>query len=117
MEDVLELDGLTRRYGAVTALDDLSFSVPAGKVVGFLGPNGAGKTTTLKLLADMIFPTEGECFINGISVQKERRRALADAGVLIESPEINPSLTPNQALGRVADLRGVPAAERKGRIT
>ena len=109
--------GLTKDFGRFRALERLQLTLAGAKCVGFLGPNGAGKTTTLKLLADMIFPTEGECFINGISVQKERRRALADAGVLIESPEIYPSLTPNQALGMVADLRGVPAAERKGRIT
>ena len=64
----------------------------------------------------MIFPSAGECFINGISVQSQRKQALADAGALIENPEIYPSLTPNQALEMVADLRGVPPRERTGRI-
>ena len=112
----IEAVNLTKDFGKFRALDRLELRLEGAKCVGFLGPNGAGKTTTLKLLADMIFPTNGECFINGISVQKQRRQALADAGVLIESPEIYPSLTPNQALGMVADLRGVPAAQRKGRI-
>ncbi len=112
----IEVVNLTKDFGKFRALDRLELKLQGAKCVGFLGPNGAGKTTTLKLLADMIFPTTGECFINGISVQKARRRALADAGVLIENPEIYPSLTPNQALGMVADLRGVPAADRKGRI-
>ena len=112
----IEMRKLTKRFGAFTALDHLDMRLEGAKCVGFLGPNGAGKTTTLKMLADMIFPTEGECFINGISAQQSRKRALADAGVLIESPEIYPSLTPRQAFNMVADLRGVPTAERKGRI-
>ena len=108
--------GLTKTFGRFTALEKLNLRLEGAKCVGFLGPNGAGKTTTLKMLSDMIYPTEGECFINGISVQAERKRALADAGVLVESPEIYPSLTPRQALEMVADLRGVPAPERPGRI-
>ncbi len=64
----------------------------------------------------MIFPTRGECFLNGVSVQLNRKRALEAAGVLVESPEIYPSLTPFQALQMVADLRNVPVPEQKGRI-
>jgi ABC-2 type transport system ATP-binding protein len=107
---------LTKRFGSFTALDRLDLKLEGGKCVGFLGPNGAGKTTTLKMLTDMIFPTEGECFINGISVQQDRKRALEPAGVLIESPEIYPSLTPTQALEMIADLRNMSTAERKERI-
>jgi ABC-2 type transport system ATP-binding protein len=112
----LETRSLTKRFGSFTALDHLDLKLEGAKCVGFLGPNGAGKTTTLKLLTDMIFPTSGECFINGIPVGAERKQALADAGVLIENPEIYPSLTPNQALEMVADLRGVPSTERRRRI-
>jgi ABC-2 type transport system ATP-binding protein len=97
-------------------VDSLNLKIEGTKCVGYLGPNGAGKTTTLKVLTDMIFPTQGECFVNGLSVQADRKRALADAGALIESPEIYPALTPNEALEMVADLRGVPASERKERI-
>jgi ABC-2 type transport system ATP-binding protein len=108
--------GLTKRFGNFTALDTLDLKLEGAKCVGFLGPNGAGKTTTLKMLTDMIFPTAGECFINGISVQRERRIALADAGTLIESPEIYPSLTPRQALEMISDLRGAPKQDRDARI-
>ncbi len=110
------INRLTKRFGSFTALDHLDLKLEGSKCVGFLGPNGAGKTTTLKLLTDMIYPTEGECFINGISVQRERKTALAAAGVLIESPEIYPSLTPNEALEMVADLRGIPPSQRRERI-
>ncbi|MCI4363157.1 MAG: ABC transporter ATP-binding protein [Thermoplasmata archaeon] len=110
------LTSLTKRFGSFTALDRLDLKLEGGKCVGFLGPNGAGKTTALKLLTDMIFPTEGECFLNGISVQRERMRALEAAGVLIESPEVYPSLSPTQALEMVADLRGMSRTEREERI-
>jgi ABC-2 type transport system ATP-binding protein len=112
----LETRNLTKRFGSFTALERLSLRLEGAKCVGFLGPNGAGKTTTLKLLTDMLFPTEGECFLNGISVQADRKKALADVGALIETPEIYPSLTPRQALEMVADLRGVPPPERRARI-
>lgn len=112
----IEAVKLTKRFGAFTALNALDLKLEGSKCVGFLGPNGAGKTTTLKLLTDMIFPTSGECYINGISVRDSRKLALADVGTLIESPEIYPSLTPRQALEMVADLRGVPPAERQSRI-
>ncbi|MBX8635976.1 MAG: ABC transporter ATP-binding protein [Thermoplasmata archaeon] len=116
MTSTIETRDLTKSYGKFLALDSLNLNIEGTKCVGFLGPNGAGKTTTLKLLTNMIFPTAGECLINGISVRADRKRALADAGVLIESPEIYPSLTPNEALGMVADLRGVPPSDRRHRI-
>jgi ABC-2 type transport system ATP-binding protein len=112
----LETRDLTRRFGSFTALAHLNLRVEGAKCVGFLGPNGSGKTTTLKLLTAMIRPTEGECFINDIPSHTDRTGALAGAGVLIESPEIYPSLTPNEALEMVADVRGIPPAERRRRI-
>jgi ABC-2 type transport system ATP-binding protein len=116
MTPSLEARGLTRKFGSFVALDSLNLKVEGAKCVGFLGPNGAGKTTTLKLLTNMIFPTEGEAYLNGVSVRDDRKRALSDAGVLIETPEIYPSLTPNEALEMVAELRGVPASEQRDRI-
>ena len=112
----IEIVNLTKSYGTFTAVSSLNLKIEGAKCVGFLGPNGAGKTTTLKMLTDMIFPTRGAAFVNGISVRSDRKSALAHAGVLIESPEIYPSLSPREALEMVADLRGVPAAERRGRI-
>jgi ABC-2 type transport system ATP-binding protein len=112
----VEARDLTKVFGKFTALDHLNLKLEGAKCVGFLGPNGAGKTTTLKMMTDMIFPTTGECFLNGISSQESRKRALAHAGVLIESPEIYPSLTPREALEMVADVRGVPKNEWTARI-
>ncbi|HEY6238474.1 MAG TPA: ABC transporter ATP-binding protein [Thermoplasmata archaeon] len=109
------VSSLTKRFGSFVAVSNLDLKIEGSKCVGFLGPNGAGKTTTLKVLADMIFPDVGECFLNGVSVRRDRKKALGSCGVLIESPEIYPSLTPNEALGMVADLRGLSATDRKER--
>jgi ABC-2 type transport system ATP-binding protein len=111
----LEARELTRRFGAFVALDHLNLKVEGAKCVGFLGPNGAGKTTTLKMFTDLIFPTEGEAFINGVSVQQDRKRALESCGNLIETPEIYPSLTPREALEMNGALRGMGSDEIRER--
>jgi len=115
MTPSIEAVGLTKRFGSFTALDRLNLKVDGAKCVGFLGPNGAGKTTTLKMFTDLIFPNEGEAFINGVSVQKDRKRALAPCGDLIESPEIYPSLTPREALEMSGALRGMRPDEIRSR--
>ncbi|HTT25915.1 MAG TPA: ABC transporter ATP-binding protein [Thermoplasmata archaeon] len=111
----IEARGLTKHFGNFTALDDLRLNMVGAKCVGFLGPNGAGKTTALKMLTDMIFPSKGEAFLNGVSVRMDRKAALAQAGVLIESPEIYPSLSPREALDMVGDLRGMSRSVRRER--
>ncbi len=115
MAPSLEARALTRRFGSFVAVDNLNLNVRGSKCVGFLGPNGAGKTTTLKMFTDLIFPTSGEAFINGVSVQRERKEALSSCGTLIESPEIYPSLTPREALDMVGGLRGLPTDEIRAR--
>lgn len=109
------INKLTKRFGSFTAVSALELKLEGAKCVGFLGPNGAGKTTTLKMLTDMIFPTAGDCHINGISVRENRRDALAYCGVLIESPEIYPSLTPREMLEMVGRLRGLGAETIRAR--
>jgi ABC-2 type transport system ATP-binding protein len=112
----LEAISLSKRYGSFVALASLNLKIEGAKCVGFLGPNGAGKTTTLKLFTDMIRATEGKALINGINVHDSKRKALAHVGDLIESPEIYPSFTPNEALSMVADLRGVQKSDKSKRI-
>ena len=113
----LEARQLTKRFGTFTALDHLDLNVVGSKCVGFLGPNGAGKTTTLKMFTDLIFPTEGEAFVNGVSVQKDRKTALSVCGDLIETPEIYGSLTPREALEMSGALRGMRPEEIRSRTT
>jgi len=115
MSPSLEAVGLTKRFGTFTALDHLNLRLEGAKCVGFLGPNGAGKTTTLKMFTDLIFPTEGEARINGVSVQQDRKRALSVCGDLVETPEIYPSLTPREAFEMVGALRGMHPKEVRAR--
>ena len=97
-------------------MSDLNLRIEGSKCVGFLGPNGAGKTTTLKMFTDLIRPSAGEALINGFNVHTDKKKALASVGALIETPEIYPSLTPREALMMIAEIRGVPNAERSKRI-
>ena len=81
-------ENLMKNYGSFTALSKLNLKIEGSKCVGFLGPNGAGKTTTLKIFTDMIRASEGRALVNGVDVHLNKKKALASAGALIESPEI-----------------------------
>jgi len=112
----LEAVNLTKRYGSFVAVSDLKLKLEGSKCVGFLGPNGAGKTTTLKMFTDLIRASSGQALINGVNVHTNKKKALESVGSLIETPEIYPSLTPKEALMMIAEIRGVPKAERTKRI-
>jgi ABC-2 type transport system ATP-binding protein len=112
----IETLNITKKYGSYTAVSDLSLKIEGAKCVGFLGPNGAGKTTTLKMFTDLIRPSSGEALINGINVHRQKKKALASVASLIEMPEVYPALTPREALMMIAEIRGVPKAERNDQI-
>ena len=112
----IEAIHLSKRFGPFVAVSDLNLRIEGSKCVGFLGPNGAGKTTTLKMFTDLIRPSSGEALINGANVHTHKKEALASVAALIETPEIYPSLTPREALMMIAEIRGVPTAERNKRI-
>jgi ABC-2 type transport system ATP-binding protein len=107
---------LSKRYGSFVAVSNLNLRLEGSKCVGFLGPNGAGKTTTLKMFTDLIRPSAGQALINGVNVHTDKKKALESVGSLIETPEIYPSLTPREGLMMIAEIRGVPSAERSKRI-
>ena len=105
---LLELDGLTRRYGALTALDDLSFSVSAGQVVGFLGPNGAGKTTTMRAVFGLTDLDSGTVRWNGAPVgQADRRRF----GYMPEERGLYPAMLVGEQLEYLGRLHGMSAPD------
>ena len=112
----IEAIHLSKRFGPFVAVSDLNLRIEGSKCVGFLGPNGAGKTTTLQMFTDLIRPSSGEALINGVNVHTHKKEALASVAALIETPEIYPSLTPREALMMIAEIRGVPTAERNKRI-
>ena len=112
----IEASNLSKKYGSFAAVSNLNLKLEGAKCVGFLGPNGAGKTTALKMFTDLIRPSSGEALINGVNVHKQKKKALESVGAIIEMPEIYPALTPREALTMIAEIRGVPKAERKRRV-
>jgi ABC-2 type transport system ATP-binding protein len=102
----IDVDGLTKRFGAVTALDDLTFSVRPGVVTGFLGPNGAGKTTTLRCLLGLVAPTSGSATIDGRRY-RDLDHPLATVGAALEAADFHPGRTARAHLQVIALASGV----------
>jgi len=113
---VIEVQHLTKRYGPVTAVDDVSFTVERGEILGFLGPNGAGKTTTMRVLTGYMPPTEGKAVVAGYDVMEQPIEAKRRTGYLPETPPLYPEMTVREYLAFVAKIKGVPRGERKARV-
>ncbi|MFP3089034.1 ATP-binding cassette domain-containing protein [Treponema sp. TIM-1] len=113
---MIEVNSLTKRYGSVEAVKDVSFSVGKDQVLGFLGPNGAGKTTIMKILTGYHFPSEGTALVDGISVQDDPVEVKSRIGYLPESVPLYGDLTPLEYLTFIAQARLIPRQEQKGKI-
>jgi gliding motility-associated transport system ATP-binding protein len=115
---LIEVQHLTKRYGRVTAVDDLTFRVERGEILGFLGPNGAGKTTTMRILTGYMPATEGKAFVAGFDVFEQPIEAKRRTGYLPETPPLYPEMTVREYLQFVAriKIKGVPASERRSRV-
>jgi ABC-2 type transport system ATP-binding protein len=113
---MISLELLTKRFGAQTAVDALSFSIPAGQIVGFLGPNGAGKSTTLKMLTGMLEPTSGTATICGFNLGSEPLEVKRRVGFVPESGAVFESLTGLEYLQMVAALYSIPEEAARVRI-
>ena len=104
---VIELQQLTKRYGAKTAVDDLTVTVRPGVVTGFLGPNGAGKSTTMRMVLDLDRPTSGSARVNG-KRYAEHRAPLREVGALLEARALHPGRTARAHLTALAATAGLP---------
>jgi ABC-2 type transport system ATP-binding protein len=113
---LIQVDHLTKRYGLFTAVDDLSFSVERGEVLGFLGPNGAGKTTTMRILTGYLPPTGGTLSVSGHDIQDEPLAAKRRIGYLPEGVPIYPEMYVADYLSFAAELKGIPRRERAAAI-
>jgi len=113
---VIEVQHLTKRYGRVTAVDDVSFRVERGEILGFLGPNGAGKTTTMRILTGFMPATEGKAVVAGFDVFDQPVEAKRRTGYLPETPPLYPDMGVAEYLGFVAKIKGVPPGESRQRI-
>lgn len=108
VSDPIVIEGLSKRFGRVTAVDGLSLRVPAGCVYGFLGLNGAGKTTTIRLLLDLLRPTAGRATMLGRDCRRDGRRARAEVGYLPGELRLYPDLSGRQVLQLLARLSARP---------
>lgn len=108
---VISVSKLSRRFGAVHAVSDLSLEVPAQSVYAFLGPNGAGKTTTIRLILGLLRPDAGEIRMFGESVRQRRVQVLRRVGAMVESPSLYQNLTGRENLEVKRRILGAPPAE------
>ena len=116
MSTMIELDHLTKRFGALVAVDDISMSVSRGEVLGFLGPNGAGKSTTMKIVAGFLEPTSGIAKICGHDVTVDPVAVKRRIGYLPEGAPTYGDMTPISYLGFIAEIRGFDGAEKRRRV-
>ena len=114
--DMIEIEGLSKKFGKLVAVDNISFHVPRGEIFGFLGPNGAGKTTTINILCTLLKPTSGTASVNGYDVMKERRQVQRSIGLVFQDTTLDDYLTAEQNLHFHAYAYGVPRDVREKRM-
>src|SRR5262245_4122271 len=116
---MLQARGLTKRYGGLLALNDVSFEIHPGEIVGYLGPNGSGKTTAVNLVVGLLEPSAGTLFLNGVPVSRDPEAYRARIGYVPEEPYLYTHLTAGEYLTLVGRLRGLPErslAEKTSRL-
>ncbi len=113
---MIQVEGVTKRYGTKTAVDNISFEVERGEIVGFLGPNGAGKTTTMRILTGFLPPTLGVASVAGFDIATQPIEAKRRIGYLPESPPIYPEMTVEGYLRFVASIKGIDTKQVSGRV-
>lgn len=113
---MLEAVNIIKKFGNLTAVDDVSFKVEEGEIVAFLGPNGAGKTTTIKMFTTLSVPTSGNVLINGVDPVKDPASARRSFGIVFQDQSLDEDLTAQENMYIHTVLYGVPNKERKDRI-
>jgi len=113
---MIEVTNLTKKFGELTAVNDISFKVDKGEIVGFLGPNGAGKTTTMRMLTGFIPSTGGTAVIGGNEISEEPIEVKKKIGYLPEHPPLYPDMTVKSYLKFITKIRSIPGHLRKERI-
>src|SRR5579862_6701755 len=110
--DMIKTEHLSKRYESVTAVEDVTFQVGPGEVLGFLGPNGAGKTTTMRMLAGFVTPSSGKASICGHDIETEPLAAKERLGYLPEGAPTYGEMTVRRFLDFIADIRQLEGARR-----
>ena len=113
---MIEIRNLVKTYGKVTALDDVSFDVGKGEILGFLGPNGAGKSTAMNIITGYLAPTSGSVIVDGIDVADKPLEVRKMIGYLPEQPPLYGDMTVNEYLNFICDLKSVSQKKRKNML-
>ncbi len=113
---MIQINNLTKQFGDFTAVDNLSFTISAGDIVGFLGPNGAGKSTTMKMITGFLEASSGKITVNGINIEDQPLEAKQQIGYLPEGAPAYGDMTPAQFLSFIADVRGLTGQDKIQRI-
>jgi len=113
---IIKVENLTKKFGGITAVNDISFNVEEGAIFGFLGPNGAGKTTTISILCTLLAPTSGKASVNGYDCAKEPASVRKSIGIVFQDTTLDKDLTAEENLLFHAYLYNVDKSERQKRI-
>ena len=113
---MIEVKNVTKKYGKFVAVDDISFKINEGEIVGLLGPNGAGKSTTMNMLTGYIEQTGGDIIINGYNMLKKPKKAKKDIGYMPEGTPLYTDLTVREFVNYMAEIKGVNKKERKEKV-
>lgn len=113
---VIEVKNVTKKYGTIVAVDNISFDVKDGEIVGFLGPNGAGKSTTMNMITGFIEPTNGQIVINGNDISRKPKKAKKDIGYMPENVPLYYELTAREFVKYMAELKMVKRDIRKQEV-
>jgi len=116
LKAMIEVDGLTKKYGDYVAVSDVRFSAGQGEILGFLGPNGAGKTTTIRMLATYLPPSSGTARVAGYDILTQADQVRRQIGYLPENPPLYGEMTVEEYLRFVGEIKGVPRASLKTRV-
>lgn len=113
---MIEVKNITKKYGSFVALDNVSFKIEKGEIIGLLGPNGAGKSTTMNIITGYIEPTEGEVIVDGINMLKRPKKAKREIGYMPEGVPLYYDLTVKEFVNYMAELKKVNKKERKQKV-
>ena len=113
---MIEVKNITKKYGSFTAVDNISFKIEEGEIIGLLGPNGAGKSTTMNMITGYIEPTEGEIIINGYDISRKPRKAKSQIGYMPEGVPLYSDLTVKEFVTYMAELKKVDRKKRKEKV-
>jgi ABC-2 type transport system ATP-binding protein len=114
---VITVKNVCKKYGSFVAVDNISFEINDGEIIGLLGPNGAGKSTTMNMLTGFIEPTSGEILINGFNISKKSKKAKANIGYMPENVPLYKDLTVKEFINYMAELKYVKGKDKKNMVS